>query len=77
MNKVKFFGTILGQFYMKNPSKMLSKGFSCDSDRIKEDFYNKHNAHNTAAAKIFLKNFFVNTKTGEMPIIVSSAPKLK
>ena len=56
---------------------MLSKGFSCDSDRIKEDFYNKHNAHNTAAAKIFLKNFFVNTKTGEMPIIVSSAPKLK
>jgi hypothetical protein len=34
MNKVKFFGTILGQFDIKNPSEMLSKGFSGDSHNL-------------------------------------------
>lgn len=32
---------------------------------IKEDFDNKHGAPNAAAPKIFMKYFFVNTKTGE------------
>ena len=31
---IKFFGTILGQIYMKNPSEMLSKGFYRDSYRM-------------------------------------------
>ena len=30
----RFFGTILGQIYMKNPSEILSKGFYRDSYRI-------------------------------------------
>ena len=32
---------------------------------IKEDSDNKHGASNAAAPKIFMKYFFVNTKTGE------------
>lgn len=62
-----------------NSNRKHNKGINLSPLKrvIKEDLYNKHNAHNTAAAKIFLKNFFVNTKTSEMPIIVSSAPKLK
>ena len=32
---------------------------------IKEDYDNKHGAPNAAAPKIFMKYFFVNTKTGE------------
>ena len=32
---------------------------------IKEDYDNKHGAPNAAASKIFMKSFFVNTKTGE------------
>ena len=34
----------------------------CD---IKEDYDNKHGAPNAAAPKIFMKYFFVNTKTCE------------
>ncbi len=34
MNKVKFFGAILGQFYMKNPFESISEGFFSDSYRI-------------------------------------------
>ena len=30
----RFFGTILGQIYMKNPSESISKGFYRDSYRI-------------------------------------------
>ena len=32
---------------------------------IKEDYDNKHGAPNAAAPKIFMKYFFVTTKTGE------------
>ena len=32
---------------------------------IKEDYDNKHGAPNAAAPKIFMKYFFVNTKTDE------------
>ena len=32
---------------------------------IKEAYANKHGAPNAAAPKIFIKYFFVNTKTGE------------
>ena len=32
---------------------------------IKEDYDNKHGAPNAAAPKVFMKYFFVNTKTGE------------
>ena len=32
---------------------------------IKEDYDNKHGAPNANAPKIFMKYFFVNTKTGE------------
>ena len=37
----------------------------CEEYDIKEDFDNKHGAPNAAAPKIFMKYFFVNTKTGE------------
>ena len=37
---------------------------------IKEDYDNKHGAPNAAAPKIFMKYFFVNTKTGEMLTMV-------
>ena len=37
---------------------------------IKEDYDNKHGAPNAAAPKIFMKYFFVNTKTGEMLTLV-------
>ena len=36
----------------------------CEEYDIKEDFDNKHGAPN-AAPKVFMKYFFVNTKTGE------------
>ena len=36
----------------------------CEEYDIKEDFDNKHVAPN-AAPKVFMKYFFVNTKTGE------------
>ena len=36
----------------------------CEEYDIKEDFYNKHGAPNVAP-KVFMKYFFVNTKTGE------------
>ena len=32
---------------------------------LKEDYDNKHGAPNAAAPKVFIKYFFVNTKTGE------------
>ena len=37
----------------------------CEEYDIKEDFDNKHGAPNAAAPKVFMKYFFVNTKTGE------------
>ena len=37
----------------------------CEEYDIKEDYDNKHGAPNAAAPKIFMKYFFVNTKTGE------------
>ena len=37
----------------------------CEEYDIKEDFDNKHGASNAAAPKVFMKYFFVNTKTGE------------
>ena len=37
----------------------------CEEYDIKEDFDNKHGAPNAAAPKVFIKYFFVNTKTGE------------
>ena len=37
----------------------------CEEYDIKEDLDNKHGAPNAAAPKVFMKYFFVNTKTGE------------
>ena len=37
----------------------------CEEYDIKEDYDNKHGSPNAAAPKVFMKYFFVNTKTGE------------
>ena len=50
----------------QTPRFFINSGVALlDFIKIKEDYDNKHGAPNAAAPKIFIKYFFVNTKTGE------------